>query len=164
MNVKINSYTTTSESYSNEEYGAWHVDHENSIYSLSITKTKNNFDLIIEDDFDTTKPCYLVYAEYSTGDSFGCRTGNLEYIKLFKTKYEADIFVKDLQLLEKYSDSNFKKIEFKPKLIDNIDEKCFYNRKFEYFGDKFCLPWGGYFDNLDLIEIIELNFVPLNKQ
>lgn len=159
IKIRINAYQDSYSSYSDEEYGPWSEDITTEIQSVSIVNDKDYFDLIIENDFDTTADCYLVYALYSGGDSFGSSSGNIEYIKLFKTLDEAQLFKDDLELLEKYASSNFKQKEFIPKLFENVDTKYDFNRSFEYFGEKFYLPWGGYFEALEDIGIIELNFV-----
>lgn len=166
MKAVINTWITT---YSNNgydeegDYRTWSKSNENDIKSISVTKDKKFFDLIIEKDFDLNKPCYLVFVEYSSGDSFGEERGCLEYIKVFKTKEEAELFKVNLNKLEEYADSNFKNEKLNPKLFEKIDTKYSCIRKFEYFGEKFCLPYGGYFDNLEKIEIKELFFVPFNK-
>ena len=51
------------------------------------------------------------------------------------------------------------------KLTDlfEVTSKYPFERSFEYFGEKFYLPWGGYFESLDLLDVIELNFESKNK-
>lgn len=167
MKVVINTWTTTYENEgSNEEgdYRNWSKSNENDIRSISITEEKEYFDLIIEKDFDLNKPCYLVFVEYSVGDSFGQETGRLEYLKIFKTKEEAELFKFNLEQLEKYAESKFQEEKFKPKLFEKIDIKYSSIRSFTYFGEKFFLPYGGYFDILEKIDIKELNFVPFEKE
>lgn len=159
IKIRINSHEHSYSSYSDEEYGPWYIDTTTEIQSVSIVNDTDYFDLIIENDFDITADCYLVYALYSGGDSFGSSSGNIEYIKLFKTLDEAQLFKDDLELLEKYASSNFKHDEFIPKIFDNIDTKYDFNRSFEYFGEKFYLPWGGYFEALEDIGLIKLKFV-----
>ena len=162
MNVKINNYSITSSFYSDEEYGSWYVEHTNSIRSISISKKNGLFDLVINDDIDTTKSLYLLYAEYSQGNSFGNESGCIEYIKLFKSLEEANLFKNELEKFEKYSESNFIEEDLKPSLFE-VTSKYPFERSFEYFGEKFYLPWGGYFESLDLLDVIELNFESKNK-
>ncbi len=159
MYVVINTYVSTNSKYSNEEYGNWSKSNINDIQSISITKDKEYWDLIIEDKFDTTKPCYLVYAEYSNGDSFGEETGILEYLKLFDNLDEAHLFKEQLNLLELYANSGFKRYDYKPELLDDICIDYSFDREFKYFGEPFHLPWGGFFSNLEKLDIKELNFV-----
>ncbi len=163
MNIVINTYTSTNSKNDGKLYGNWSTKHYNEIKSFSITKSEEYFDLIINNNIDTTKPLYLLYAEYSHGDSFGNESGCLEYIKLFESLDEANLLKDDLELFEKYAKSEFKRYDFKPNLIDKFDKYDSWNRSFEYFGEKFCLPWGGYFEYLEKYSIIKLELSEFKK-
>ncbi len=121
------------------------------------TDSKEYFDLVVKDDFDTSKKAYLVYAEYSRGDSFGYENGCLEYLKLFNNENEAIAFSKDIKLLEEYAHSNYEDETKKPQLFEMLTSDK-YERSFSYFGEPFTLPWGGWFERVTLIDVKELSF------
>jgi hypothetical protein len=157
IEVKGNMYSSST--MPTEEYGSWHIDEEHDLYALKEVIDDDFFDIILDiEKINHRKNYFLVYGIYSIGDSFGEHMGKIEYLKLFETFDEAKIFKDDLELLEKYADSNFKRKDFEPQLLDNIKKEYSWDRCFEYFGEKFTLPWGGYFDNLTNYHIKELGF------
>lgn len=88
--VNIHRYCTHSK-HSDEPYGEWSASYSNSFRSIS--KDDKYPDVTSARDFVVGESAYLVWAEWSSGDSFG--TSNycsVEAFGLFKDKGEADAF------------------------------------------------------------------------
>lgn len=135
--VEIASICTNSE-YSIEESSEWSESFDN--FFKKITKTKKYPDIVSDVDFNIGHPVYLVWIEYSTGDSFGYSSrGRTESIGIFTDKQTANELIKALE------DFN--------KKIENYDDKYkFYCKTSD--GQEFLYqhaPWAGYFEYLDEI-------------
>jgi hypothetical protein len=90
-----------------------------------------------ETDFDVKAGdvVYAVVAVWSTGDSFGHDdASNSEVFGSFQTYEEADKFKTELENIKDHDGS--------------------YNFTFEIGGRKIYVPWIGYFESLDYIEIV----------
>lgn len=85
------------------------------------------YDLVVHQKVFPGKEYILLYAVYSTGDSFGHDQGaEIEFIELFTDAKDA----KELEMLLRHSEGN----------------SVFFNRM------KYYIPWNGYFDHLDSLE------------
>jgi hypothetical protein len=82
--------------------------------------------------------CYLVYAIYSTGNSFGHdEDGCLEFIDLFTTREKAEALIDALRKEEKEDGLT--------KYIAEDGSEAWY-----------CIPWNGYFESLSVLDIEEV--------
>jgi hypothetical protein len=137
--VKISQYCDYSE-HSEEEYGSWEESYSNSFESC--TKTNSQF-ADVYSSVDTAKTGgYLVWVEYSTGDSFGhSDRGSVESIAIFEKAESAQ----QLKNLITQWDQEYRRNE----------GKFEYSREVEIEGQKlkiFC-PWTGYFEHLEEVHI-----------
>jgi hypothetical protein len=80
---------------------------------------------------DATK-VYLVYAEYSTGDTFGREEGQVIAFDTFEFDYQANKLASRLRTAEGYSLGN-----------DH--------------GEDYYIPWNGYFESLTDVSVTELS-------
>lgn len=140
--IQDESYTekTTSEPPENEDpyyRDSTHTTH--SIQGISLKKRGSRYNETLELDYqpDADALHYLVYALYSTGDSFGHDSGRIEFIDLFKTESDANDCH---ELLKKAKDGSAR--------IKSGGGKAY----------TFSVPWIGYFDRLESIEIESFNF------
>lgn len=81
---------------------------------------------------------YLLYATYTTGNSFGRESGLIDFILLTKTREEAESVMKMLESIKEH--------EFKSPIHIKDDFK-------------YCIPWFGYFESLDNIDIQTVRLV-----
>ncbi len=93
---------------SNEEFGSWERSYSN--WFEKISKTKDVPDVVSDFDIQPGETCYVVWVEYSSGDSFGmAENENVEAVGVFKDKECA------IQLE--------KAIETYPWIIDHYDDE-----------------------------------------
>ena len=131
--VKINQQCTVSES-SEELYGDWSENWNNKA-PHSITLNNDNPDVVTSIEFFDGEVAFLVWAEWSTGDSFGrAYGGEVEALGLFRDEIFAEKFKNYLEKLGEDDSYEFK----------SDDGQEFKN---EHIG------WAGYFDCLDEIHI-----------
>lgn len=137
----INDCHTHSER-EDREWGSWSEDTHNDVNGLQIVEEKDYYDLIADFDVKVKDFVYLVYATYSTGDSFGHGTGCIEYIAVFKTEEKAARLKKMLQKRDQ-GDKNENKFTFKytTESGKKIENHC---------------PWDGYFESLESVYVEEL--------
>src|SRR5574343_553946 len=92
--VKIDSVCTFSE-YENAQYGSWSKSWSNRFYRASMHKI--DYDESVPIDFEVSEGdlVYVVWAEWSYGDSFGLASrGRTEVIHIFKD-YELALKAKE---------------------------------------------------------------------
>ena len=94
--VEINSICT--ESYrSEEEWGSWSSQYSN--YFEDVTKTDTYPDITSSLDIKEGELCFVVWAEWSSGDSFGRgENSNTEALAIFKDIDSAKMFKKKLRV------------------------------------------------------------------
>ena len=118
-----------------KEYGEWHESWEHSFTGIELCKDDYP-DLIALEEYEPGDPVYIVWAEYSQGDSFGwANRGRTEILIALKNLEDAKR-VQKLAML------------FKP-------EGYVYYFPFEFgkhTAEIYC-PWLGYFEQLDEIHI-----------
>lgn len=122
-----------------EEYGSWEEEYENSL--VGISPTKEYPDIVSNIEVKTGETCFVVWAVWSNGDSFGTAyNGSVEPLALFKTYDEARGFRLELE-----------------KACNNSDEYGFL-LKFDYLGFEYSVYalWKGYFESLSGYEIDEI--------
>lgn len=124
-------------------YDSWGESYSNTFQSITITDSK---EADIYSPVNLTKQDgYLVWAEYSTGDSFGTSLcGLVEALMLLPTLKEAQEF--EMQIME-----------WTNKKREGSNSGRDYDYYFETkIGDqifKMHIPWLGYFENLESIQI-----------
>ena len=128
--VEINSICT--ESYrSEEEWGSWSSQYSN--YFEDVTKTDTYPDITSSLDIKEGELCFVVWAEWSSGDSFGTAyDGNTEALAIFT----------DVQSVK----------EFKEKVLNNGEYSIKFTTSDGQIHDVRC-PWTGYFETLTGIHI-----------
>lgn len=93
IGYKVDIDTTCIDHYqSDEDYGDWHSEYSNSFRSIRrTTKEDNHPDLTSKLDIQDGSPVFVVWVEYSTGDSFGSSTrGSTEAIGVFRDRASAE--------------------------------------------------------------------------
>ena len=134
-NVNICSKCDYSEC-SEEEFGDWSELYSNSF--KSITKTDKYPDVTSLHDFKSGDVAYLVWVEYSTGDSFGSGHRNgTEVIALLKNGADATALEKAIFI----SGDKFSWTSSEGQVIE--------------YG---FAPWRGYFENLEDVHIETVTF------
>ena len=128
--VEINS--TCTESYqAEEEWGNW--SSVNSNYFKQVTKTDVYPDITSHLDIEEGELCFVVWAEWSSGDSFGtAHDGNAEALAIFTDVKSA----KEFQ--EKVLNSGEYSVKFTTPDVQVHNVRC---------------PWTGYFEELTEIHI-----------
>ena len=117
---------------SEEQYGSW--SESNSNYFEYVTKTDKYPDIVSSLDIKAGHPCFVVWAEWSSGDSFGQSiNGRTEALAIFETleaanEFETKLIKPDGGYLTKFSTQDNQQHEV----------RC---------------PWTGYFEDLTDIHI-----------
>lgn len=124
-------------------------DTETSHHITGFRVLKNGYsDLEVDFKLTPGKPYYLLYAIYSTGDSFHHEEGKIEYIGLYKSLKDAEV---NQKLIEKhYKETN----ESNPRNFDSM----FSVELISPSGVKYKqhVPWNGYFESLTSVEVIPI--------
>jgi len=139
--VKINSDCVDSY-HSDEEFGEWSNSYSNSFESIRRKRDKEEIpDVVTDLDIPAGEECFVVWLEYSTGDSFGYSSfGGTEVVGLFKD-YDAANELKNHVESTRGADYPFdgSRIKYVAKDGQNIDV---------YYG-----TWTGYFEHLEIVHI-----------
>lgn len=141
--VTIDSICTSSFS-SEEMYGEWGTESENIFKSIS--KTKDHPDIVSSLDIKEGEECFVVWAEWSSGDSFGqAYRGSCEPLAIFKDHQSAKAFSKVCEDSKNYRVT-----------VNTPDGQII-----EVF-----VAWGGYFENLEAIRIenVAMSDIKYNTQ
>jgi len=126
----------------NWDRGDSSTDHNITGFRAAPEETSRYYDLIVpyEPEFDTTY--YVLYAVYTTGDSFGYDSGaGIEYIG-FYTKDELAVAKANLHKIE--TNKNTEGFSIKLKTPDG-------GKTFDQH-----TPWVGYFESLDYADITSI--------
>lgn len=138
MKIVINndqSYEVTR--YATEdEWDADDTHTDNRIRSFSLTDTYSDLSIgfIPEED----KTYYLLYAIYTTGDSFHTSSGNIEFVDLFE---DEELGWENYRILQNHKEGNGYSAILKNQL----------GLKYSYH-----IPWIGYFENLESLELMPI--------
>lgn len=133
-----------------EEYGSWERSYSN--WFEKISKTKGVPDVVSDFDIQPGETCYVVWVEYSSGNSFGtAENENVEAVGVFKDKECAR------QLEKAIVDLNHKNRRGEFDNCENWDDTYkFYFKTSD--GQEFkyghC-PWYEYFDTLENVYVEE---------
>lgn len=135
FNVKINKYQEHYESDS-QPYGSWSASSHHEIDSI-IFKTDDYPDVTAPFDFNMGDTAFVVWAQWSSGDSFGNESGaSAEAIGVFKDAKAA------FELKNHIDSVNWRK-------ENTLDFKT---SDGQHFKMGWC-GWSGYFESLDFIAI-----------
>lgn len=147
--VNINQ-SLESEQLAEEEYGSWEDCYSNQFEKIS--KAKEIPDVVSDFDIQKGEKCWVVWVEYSSGDSFGmsenCSTEVCGVFRDKKCAQELERAIKEQNRV--YSQGEF---EFGESWED---QNKFYfktsdGQEFQY---GFC-PWYGYFEVLENVYVEE---------
>lgn len=94
------------------------------------------FDVVLPTDYDPSKPLYLLWANYNTGDSFGHDANQTEWIDIFQDEQKAYAAAK---ALESFKDDNN---TYSGTYIRDDGSSCTVH-----------LPWLGYFESLNSVNV-----------
>jgi len=99
--VDISSYCTHSH-HSEEEYGDWSSSYDNTF--LKVAKTDIHPDVVSVLDIGSGENCFVVWAEWGSGDSFGhADSSNVEALAIFTNEGVAQEFVRILDEGSEYT-------------------------------------------------------------
>lgn len=148
ISIKHSTYTSvTRERNSDDEWDADDLSHSTHFVGIQIVEDeKKFFDLVTRFDVVAGRDYYLVVGFYSTGDSFHTETGVFELVELFETYEKAQACEKKLEA--HYKDKSKRKS--KRSVIIETETGDSY---------EFSPPWLGYFESLDLVDVITLRLV-----
>ena len=133
------------------------VDH--AIDSISVVETYG--DLEVGFDINRDQIYYLLYAIYSTGDSFSSREGEIEYVGLYQ---DEDVANENLKRIERHHDTHEKinrrsyhlterqKKEIK-RLSKNFSEHTIMLVTEDEVEYQIHVPWHGYFERLTEVTV-----------
>lgn len=114
-----------------DEWSRDSYDGSVSIVGAKIVK-KDEYDVLsAKHEFSVGDVCYLVWAQYSTGDTFGRDGGQYELLEVLSTRGDAE---KQKEIYENLTDRR----------SDVVGQAIGY------------VPWLGYFESLDFVRIEEL--------
>lgn len=82
--MKVYVRTISELSSSSSEFQSWHEEWDSSVTEVSLTRKSQSEAISIDADVKEGDIIYVLFMEYSTGDSFGHSDGNLEVIFAFK--------------------------------------------------------------------------------
>ena len=121
-----------------EQYSSWYKEYKNTFQSIS--RTREAPDVVSSLVLNAGDACFLVWAEYSDGDSFGnsVRSG-VEAFGVFRS-YMAANELKDF--------------------LEKVDEEQWYEKALELLtsdGQEFSIsiPWADYFSELNEVHVTE---------
>jgi hypothetical protein len=135
--VKIHSRCDHSER-SDEQYGSWHESYTNSI-SAKVQSVTEYPDVVSTYEIAPGSEAWVVWVEYSTGDSFGHADRNgTEVIGIFSQDNFASAQVLQAGLEKQDAEDNH------AYRIETPDGQVFESN---------WAPWSGYFEHLDTVHI-----------
>ncbi len=141
MKIKILNDMVHNRKESDEEYGDWSAKTIHHITGAVKVKEKEYFNLEVNDNF-LNKEVYLLYIIYSSGDSFGTGSGNIEYLDVFEN-YDKALEVK--KIIEEDCEQN--------PIYTSEASNLFYTKE---NGNMVKIPtdiYKGYFEHLESVNI-----------
>lgn len=129
---------------SDEEWGSWSRSYRNTFQSI---KKGGEFpDVVSTHNLKTGEKCFVVWVEYSTGDSFGsAERAEVEVVGVFKDRAVAE----ELRLALIYYDKHKPNQQWDDRYTFHF--KTSDGQEFNYG----FVPWSGYFEYLDEAHIKE---------
>ena len=165
--VSYETITLHSQS-SNEPYGEWSRELLTTATHISKENERSSEEMTIS--FKPKESVFLIQGIYSEGDSFGTETGCSEFGEILETKEEAEDMVRLIGLFDeletndgygltkKQKEHKISNLEYQ--LKNNIIENKSWGRKYNFIkgGKTYHFPWGGYFERLSHLEVVELKY------
>ena len=144
MKIKILNDMVYQRIESDELYGDWSAKIIHHITGAVKVKEKEHFSLEVNDNF-LNKEVYLLYIIYSSGDSFGTGSGNIEYLDVFEN-YDKALEVK--KIIEEDCEQN--------PIYTSEANNLFYTKE---NGNMVKIPtdiYKGYFEHLESVNILKI--------
>jgi hypothetical protein len=116
------------------------TDQSHSIEGIEVLTVSQYNDLEVGFEVKYDKDYYLLYALYSTGDSFGQDGGRIEFVDLYRTPAKAQEAKKRLLAATAAYQSN--RGCYSTEIKNELDQKY-----------TFHMPWLGYFERLEDLRI-----------
>lgn len=127
FNVDVRTWNVGGED-PDDEWSRDSYDGEASVHGAKLVKEDGYDTLGTEHDFKVGDVCYLVWAQYSTGDTFGRDGGQYELLEVFPNREEA---------------------EARKKIYEGLTD----NRSEDVGQAIGYVPWLGYFESLDFVAV-----------
>jgi hypothetical protein len=128
------------------------INRESDYIFLEKLQTEGSyFDLVVPFEVEPEKTYYLVYAEYTTGDSFGSTSGHICWIDLFATELKANDAM-DAALADPPDGATWES-RYSFKYTDEAGNESTGSR-----------PWVGYFEHLDKMEVLAVRLSNSRKR
>jgi hypothetical protein len=128
--------------YEEREWGSWEETWENHLDGISLDKDRFYYPESVPTDFEVAKGdiVYVVWAEYSGGNSFG--SGDRNYTDVIHIFKDQDLAWNAHRILESPVGEEYKNwtIKFKSDSGKEIS---------------YCRPWLGYFESLDDVHVVQ---------
>ena len=138
IKINNNSFThVTHERNPEDEWSADSTDTDHAISSFSVSNGNGYFDLVVDTCIVPKRKYILLYATYSTGDSFSHHGGQIDYIGLYDED-QADIV-------------HATKCKLRDATGYSVTITAENGEPYSYG-----IPWHGYFERLEAIESIEI--------
>lgn len=141
-------YTVTNEADPNDEWSADSTDANHTIRGIRLVNDQNYLDLTVPFVVEPGKDYFLLYATYTTGDSFSSHGGRLEFIDLFSTYEKGQAAKTEIQ---KSQLSRSKNKDWKQQHGFNYTRED---------GSKISAEWAvwdGYFEHLERLCVVPVN-------
>jgi len=166
FNVEIidsNQTNVTRERDPDDEWSRDDLQHYTTITGVRTANSGTNYmyDVVVPFEIIPEKDYYLVYVEYSTGDSFHHEKGLVRYIDLFETREKAEKLAKQIKEHYDLSSNNpeirWNKKPYKP-------PKNYSEWQFTYLNEEdkevVCqVSWTGYFESLSSVNVKKVGYV-----
>ncbi len=151
IKVLVNYYTdVTREADPDDEWDADNLAHSTDVLGLQEVADDKYFDIAIPFKLEKDTHYFLVMGVYSTGDSFHNETGVIEYVDVFCTLRAAQTCKTALE----QNDKHFRRDDITYE--DSLSCKLIRDDNSTY---DFYVPWTGYFEYLEYVDIVEVYLV-----
>lgn len=143
--IKIINASQEIEKRASERYGDWNRLQHNEIVGFEIAKEEEYFDIIVSFNPIENKEYYLLYVQYTTGDSFGQSNGNIEHIGLYESR---DLAVNNAKRIREHNETkSFKHFSDEYSVILVSEEGLEYRQS---------TSWKGYFERIESIVVMPI--------
>lgn len=137
INVLLDSRTyVTNPKNPNDSWDRDDTDTENSVRGIELVKNDSYSDLAVPFEVIPGKNYWLVWAEYSTADSFGRDGGNVEIIDLFTDYEKARACAERAEKAEESPCAQSFSFRYIREDGSELQQHC---------------PWIGYFERLEMV-------------
>lgn len=137
LEVMVESFTESMGGYDPEnEWSRDSTETTNRVLSAHLKKDQSYHSMPMDFKVDKGDDVFIVWAEYTTGDSFGRDGGNVELVLAFESYDKAEMCEKKIK--EHYNNGDSYTLDLKSSSGKDIS---------------FFVPWKGYFESLDCVNI-----------